>query len=417
MISIIIPVYKVENYLRQCLDSVLAQTYTDFEVICVNDGSPDGCLQILLEYQKRDKRIKVFSQENQGLSAARNTGLDHARGEYIAFVDSDDIIDPTFLSELITHMDGDDTVDCAEVGLKHFKDEAELSNYKQRNWLNRFCFNRAGILPVMPSVFPKVFGACWNKLYRRSIIDEFHLRFLVGLIHEDKYFTYAYLSHCKNVAEVGKKLYLWRNRLGSLSKNETYEHYLDIIKNYVAFAEHLAEYGLVKRFRWACLWSFIFHSSLEARMICNPVEATRLLQRFAYVLGFGAERILAAIGPKPLAVRIVDESGVGNSFRVVSHSPGARRVYGKYELTVRNVPRSFTFTFDTKMAGMVRLFFGVVNVPVRCVRRPPEVKILVRQIFINGKMVGENITLGKNEIKSILLRAKPGGRTIVEVKV
>ncbi|MGI2120105.1 glycosyltransferase family 2 protein [Shewanella oncorhynchi] len=92
IISIIIPVYKVERFLARCLDSVLAQTYSDFEIICVNDGSPDNCGVILAEYEKNDNRIKVINQVNQGLSVARNTGLDFARGNYICFVDSDDAI-------------------------------------------------------------------------------------------------------------------------------------------------------------------------------------------------------------------------------------------------------------------------------------------------------------------------------------
>lgn len=93
LISIIIPVYNVEKYLRKCLDSVVDQTYTNLEMICVNDGSPDHSLNILEEYAARDKRIKIISQENTGLSGARNTGLEHATGDYILFVDSDDWID------------------------------------------------------------------------------------------------------------------------------------------------------------------------------------------------------------------------------------------------------------------------------------------------------------------------------------
>ena len=93
-VSVIIPVYKVERYLPACLDSVLAQTFQDWEAICVNDGSPDGCDKILEKYAKKDKRIKVITQANQGLSMARNNGLKQATGEYILFLDSDDFIQP-----------------------------------------------------------------------------------------------------------------------------------------------------------------------------------------------------------------------------------------------------------------------------------------------------------------------------------
>ena len=92
MISVIVPVYKVEKYLRQCIESIQRQTYSDLEIILVDDGSPDGCPAICDEYARNDKRIKVLHQENGGLSVARNVGLDIAKGEYIAFVDSDDYI-------------------------------------------------------------------------------------------------------------------------------------------------------------------------------------------------------------------------------------------------------------------------------------------------------------------------------------
>ena len=96
-VSIIVPVYKVEKYLRRCLDSILSQTFDDFEVICVNDGSPDNSIDILNEYASRDNRFCVVEQENQGLSMARNNGKKLARGEYIYFLDSDDYIHPQLL--------------------------------------------------------------------------------------------------------------------------------------------------------------------------------------------------------------------------------------------------------------------------------------------------------------------------------
>ena len=93
-ISVIVPVYKVEKYLHECVDSILAQTFRDFELILVDDGSPDNCGAICDEYAAKDSRIRVIHQENQGLSGARNSGIDVARGEYITFVDADDSIEP-----------------------------------------------------------------------------------------------------------------------------------------------------------------------------------------------------------------------------------------------------------------------------------------------------------------------------------
>ena len=97
VVSFVIPVYKVERYLRRCLDTVLAQTFTDWEAVCVNDGSPDSCLDILREYAGKDSRFVIIDKENGGLSDARNAGLEHCRGEWVVFVDSDDFIHPQTL--------------------------------------------------------------------------------------------------------------------------------------------------------------------------------------------------------------------------------------------------------------------------------------------------------------------------------
>lgn len=100
LISVIVPVYKVEKYLPACLDSLLAQTYRNFELIVVNDGSPDSCWQIMQRYAAQDARVRIFNKENGGVSSARNFGLDVARGEYIGFVDSDDLVLPQYLEWL-----------------------------------------------------------------------------------------------------------------------------------------------------------------------------------------------------------------------------------------------------------------------------------------------------------------------------
>ena len=149
MISVIIPVYKVEDYLNECMDSVLSQTYTNFEVICVNDGSPDNCLNILNEYAKKDNRVRIISQENQGLSAARNTGLDNAKGDWIAFIDSDDKIAPTFLENLVSHID---SADCVEVGIKYFRKEEDLLNLDAPSaWFDKFLFNNLPMVKFIPT--------------------------------------------------------------------------------------------------------------------------------------------------------------------------------------------------------------------------------------------------------------------------
>ena len=108
-ISVIVPVYKVEKYLPQCIDSILAQTFTDFELLLVDDGSPDRCGEICEEYAGKDTRIRVFHQANAGLSCARNTGLMNACGRYVTFIDSDDYVKPCYLESLYGALPADKT--------------------------------------------------------------------------------------------------------------------------------------------------------------------------------------------------------------------------------------------------------------------------------------------------------------------
>ena len=100
IVSVIIPVYKVEKYLKQCLDSIISQSFSDFECILVDDGSPDNCPNICNQYSEKDERFRVIHQSNQGLSAARNTGIENSSGEWICFIDSDDCIHPDYISIL-----------------------------------------------------------------------------------------------------------------------------------------------------------------------------------------------------------------------------------------------------------------------------------------------------------------------------
>ena len=122
-VSIIVPVYNVEKYLRQCLDSVLNQTFQEFEAICINDGSTDSCAQILDEYAKKDSRIKVITQDNKGLSEARNTGLKHVQGDYVFFLDSDDSIHPQCLDICHSFIQKDN----ADMVSFHFSEQIENS--------------------------------------------------------------------------------------------------------------------------------------------------------------------------------------------------------------------------------------------------------------------------------------------------
>lgn len=217
-ISIIIPVYNTEKYLGKCLDSVINQTYKDIEIICVNDGSVDGSEEILNEYAKNDSRIKILSQKNQGLSAARNNGIKNATGEYIGFVDSDDYIEPETYELAIKYMEQYD-VDIVNYGMNIVPDKGEDENPRVLGGKKYHRLKHSGLIndkKVLVSAMPVTVA---NKLYRKTIIDDYNIKCPLGLVNEDIAFHYKYMLHIKSAYVIDRYLYNYVIHKGSICDN------------------------------------------------------------------------------------------------------------------------------------------------------------------------------------------------------
>ncbi len=207
LISVIIPIYKVEEYLDECVCSVVNQTYTNLEIILVDDGSPDNCQQMCDEWACKDSRIKVIHKANGGLSDARNAGIDAATGEYIAFVDSDDFIRPDMLERLHA-ASVKESADIAACGI------LTCGGAKQTAWGCRdFAGSSEQILALLydDTAYPV---AAWNKLYRSSCWKV--LRFPVGKICEDAFTTYQVIHGASRIVMLPEALYCYRIRPGSI---------------------------------------------------------------------------------------------------------------------------------------------------------------------------------------------------------
>ena len=216
MISVIIPVYNVEKYLRKCLESVINQTYKDIEIICVNDGSTDGSLAILNEYAQKDDRIKVINKNNGGLSSARNSGLDSANGEYCYFVDSDDWIELNTLEKLVNIIEKNDveTVVHSMVNIPENNLCIGMSNSVQR-WFDKK-IKPNGVYNIPIEINKDIPSIAWNKLYKMNIINKYHCRFSEGLINEDELFLWTYMIHCKKYYFLNEVLYNYFRRTDSI---------------------------------------------------------------------------------------------------------------------------------------------------------------------------------------------------------
>lgn len=207
-LSIIVPVYKVEKYIRKCIDSILAQTFTNFELILVDDGSPDCCGYICEEYALIDKRIKVIHKENGGLSAARNSGIDIALGEIIAFVDSDDWIHPQMYEKMIKYLNanGVDIVCCDTYIVKNSK-----TVFKARYNENKILTQTEAVNYILEGAID---NAAWNKIYNKDLFKK--IRYPVGRVFEDVATTYRLFAVAEMVGVLKEPLYYYLKRTDSI---------------------------------------------------------------------------------------------------------------------------------------------------------------------------------------------------------
>lgn len=202
LISIIVPIYKVEKYLERCVESLRNQTYGHLEIILVDDGSPDSCSAICDDYARKDNRIRVIHQDNRGLSGARNAGIDIAEGEYIAFVDSDDYVAPDYIRALyellkesgcaiaqcrFTYVQGEPVQEVGDRSFRIYRGESLMEQL------------------YGPEEEATYFVVAWNKLYRRELFEK--IRYPEGRIHEDEATTYLLFHEANKLAFLNRALY------------------------------------------------------------------------------------------------------------------------------------------------------------------------------------------------------------------
>ncbi|MCL2677179.1 MAG: glycosyltransferase, partial [Streptococcaceae bacterium] len=196
-ISIIIPVYNTEKFLVDCLNSVLAQTFSDFEVLLINDGSTDESLEICQSYTKKDERLKIFSQENQGQGTARNRGLDEAQGNYITFIDSDDFVKPDYLQVLYDAL-MKNQADLSSCMMGSYSKKKGISQGIESREIQVFEGNK-NLVHTYLSEEPFHFGPV-TKLFRKETLTD--IRFTEGVIYEDYFFNFQYFTKIEKAVSV-----------------------------------------------------------------------------------------------------------------------------------------------------------------------------------------------------------------------
>ena len=228
LISIIIPVFNVKPYVVEALKSAVYQAYDNLEIIIIDDGSDDGSAEICDEYAQRDHRIFVIHQQNRGLSGARNSGLDFAKGDMVAFLDSDDAFDPDFIRRMVSAMiqERADVVVCwfsvcKTTGLMERDEQHDVRMGAEMGTYNKSLLLRAFAEGSIRRVV-------WNKLYRRQLWNQ--IRFPVGHTYEDIDTLFKVLNKCDRCYVIGEPLYRYRIREGSIVNTPSWEHKLDYIR-------------------------------------------------------------------------------------------------------------------------------------------------------------------------------------------
>ncbi len=288
MISVIIPIYNIEKYLQCCVDSVLGQTYSDYEIILVDDGSTDDSGRLSDAYASYDSRIRVIHRENGGLSAARNTGIENAKGEYLFFLDGDDALHPRALELLMNTMD-ESSADLVFCGRTFVDENATLENMKEVEGLGDEPSYYTGrqVLLLQGDLMTGLSVIAWNKLYRAEQFAR--VRYPEGRVFEDAATTHLVLYDLEKVAYLPAQLCYYRQREGSIMADQRYvskiNDHLEAFKEQAEFYKSRGDKELCA-IAWDRYESNLAHLILLGKKEDEPlVDVNELRHRYREVLG------------------------------------------------------------------------------------------------------------------------------------
>ncbi len=287
-ISVIVPVYKVEKYIHRCVDSILGQTFPDFELILVDDGSPDNCGAICDEYAEKDSRVTVIHQKNGGLSAARNAGIDWAfansDSQWLTFVDSDDWIHPRTL-EILLEAANTCGVKISVCGYQEVQMQEPYEIIQETEYEK-----------VVPNDFyvesaPNGIVA-WGKLYQKNCLKK--IRYPMGKIHEDEFVTYRILYAQPYIAYIQEKLYFYFKNEQGITKRKWYPARLDALDAFKSQAHYFRKMGMdVAKRRSICVYrGSLLEQYRQYRQVYTPSkELEKRFQKYAryYLVHFWKE--------------------------------------------------------------------------------------------------------------------------------
>jgi len=255
LISIIVPAYNVEKYIRKCLDSIIGQDYKNWEIILINDGSTDYTPEICDEYGAKDSRIRVIHQTNAGLSVARNIGLDCANGHYLAFIDSDDYVKADYLSVLATLLETTDS-DIAQCSFHKIQETSSNSEIPNDN--DQITIKEYSGTDFLNNLYVKGFKPnnvlVWNKLCKKEIWNE--IRFPAGLVFEDHYVTPRIIDNANKISVTSQKLYYYVQREGSITNSTDINNIIRKQIDFIHIMDDRIELFKSKNYIKLAIWTY-----------------------------------------------------------------------------------------------------------------------------------------------------------------
>ena len=281
MISVIVPVYQVDNFLGRCIESLLCQTYHNLEIILVDDGSCDKCARICDDWAKKDYRIRVIHKKNGGLSDARNAGMPFATGKYISFIDSDDVVTPDYFEVMLHTLlaEKSDIIECGVVKFYEdnhfdaFQDDLSVTSYSAVDGLS-------GLINENP-----FHQHVWNKLYKAELVLD--VPFPFGKLNEDEFWTYQIFGRAKMVTKINKTMYYYFQRSGSIMGAGFNLRRLDALEGKFNRQQYIEKNypALASQARINLFSSCVFSGQSTLKYLRNPEKEQAISKINQYVKG------------------------------------------------------------------------------------------------------------------------------------
>lgn len=346
-ITVIIPMHNVEDFLPKCLDALIEQTHREIEIICVDDNSSDDTMAVAKKYADRDKRVRVAKSHARGASVARNLGIDMAKSDYIMFCDADDYYEPDACADMLKAIEdsGASVAICEINTIYHVRPQQKMWDQDYYNLKFR------GLHTINAGMLPQIDVAPTNKIFRKSIIDEYKIRFPEGRSYEDAYFCYAYFCVGKTLYFLNKRLYNYIRHPDSTmvktwSEEADFDRAIDHLYVGILFYDFLEKYNLFKeyshlfwdRFRFCEHFSLNMSKSKERTQLTKEVATDFIKKHLSdfYLAPPAIRNDLIDINP---GLRFIDGSWLKR--RILKFMPA-------YRLQLNNIERLKALTWQNE---------------------------------------------------------------------